>query len=86
MGNEIKNELGNESEIISNDDMTLEETFGELDKVVGQLEDGEISLEDSFRVYEKGMRLLKLCNEKIDAVEKRVQVISESGELEEFEV
>ncbi|MBQ0043316.1 MAG: exodeoxyribonuclease VII small subunit [Lachnospiraceae bacterium] len=86
MGNEIKNELGNESEIISSDDMTLEETFGELDKVVGQLEDGEISLEDSFRVYEKGMRLLKLCNEKIDAVEKKVQVISESGELEEFEV
>lgn len=86
MGNEIKNELGNESEIISSDDMTLEETFGELDKVVGQLEDGEISLEDSFRVYEKGMRLLKLCNEKIDAVEKKVQVISESGALEEFEV
>lgn len=64
--------------------MKLEENFAELEKIIGSLEQDDISLEDSFAAYARGMHILKQCNEEIDKVEKQVQVISEDGTLEDF--
>ena len=44
-----------------------------------------ISLEDSFLVYEQGMKLIKECNDKIDRVEKKVLELNAEGVLEEME-
>ncbi len=63
---------------------TLEENFSALENVIKNLEDREISLEDSFREYQKGMELIKRCSETIDRVEKKMLQISESGEYSEF--
>lgn len=63
---------------------TLEELFQSLDGVVEKLEEGEVSLEESFRLYQKGMEMLKSCNDKIDAVEKQVLILEENGETHEF--
>ena len=63
---------------------TLEELFQSLDDVVEKLEEGETSLEESFRLYQKGMEMLKSCNDKIDAVEKQVLLLEENGETHEF--
>ena len=65
-------------------DMTLEQAFAELEKVTKKLEDPNISLEDSFVVYQQGMQLLKYCNESIDKVEKKVLVLNGEGKLDEF--
>lgn len=65
-------------------EMTLEESFFVLDQLVEQLERPDISLEESFQVYKKGMELLKSCNSKIDTVEKKMLQINKSGELSEF--
>lgn len=65
-------------------DLTLEEAFVQLDEITKQLESEEITLEDSFLVYQKGMQLLKYCNDKIDTVEKKVLQLNEEGELHEF--
>lgn len=65
-------------------ELTLEESFAQLDKMIEALESRDISLEDSFKTYQSGMELLKNCNEKIDTVEKKMQVINENGELNEF--
>ena len=46
-------------------DMTIEETFAALDALIDQLESGKGSLEDAFKNYEEGMKLVKSCNEKI---------------------
>ena len=46
--------------------MTIEETFAALDDLIGRLEGGKGSLEDAFKNYEEGMRLVKSCNEKIE--------------------
>ena len=59
---------------------SLEELFAKLDQVAKELESGDTSLEESFGLYQKGMEMLKLCNEKIDTVEKKVQVLEENGE------
>lgn len=62
----------------------LEESFEKLDRILDRLESPDISLEESFQVYESGMKLLKQCNEIIDRVEKNVLKLNENGELEEL--
>lgn len=64
--------------------MTLEEAFAQLEQVTKTLEDESISLEESFAVYQKGMQLLRYCNESIDKVEKKVLVLNGEGKLDEF--
>ncbi|MDO4344489.1 MAG: exodeoxyribonuclease VII small subunit [Eubacteriales bacterium] len=66
-------------------EMTLEEAFAELDGVLETLERRDITLEESFQTYQKGMELLKECNRKIDRVEKKMQVMNEEGDLDEFQ-
>ncbi len=62
----------------------LEEAFVQLEETVAALEQEEISLEESFRIYKEGMELLKKCNQAIDQVEKKVLVLNEDGETHEF--
>lgn len=64
--------------------MTLEEAFRQLDGVVERLESREITLEESFKVYQSGMNLLKTCNDKIDRVEKKMLLMDEDGGFREF--
>ncbi|MDD3413544.1 MAG: exodeoxyribonuclease VII small subunit [Lachnospiraceae bacterium] len=65
-------------------ELSIEEAFDKIEEAIEQLEDENISLDDSFKVYQEGMKILKLCNEKIDRVEKKVLTINEKGELNEF--
>ena len=66
------------------EEISLEEAFGMLDEITRSLEKEDISLEDSFSAYKKGRDLLKICNDKIDQVEKKVLVLNEEGGLDEF--
>ena len=66
------------------EDLSLEEAFEQLDKLAERLETRGISLEESFTTYQEGMELLKLCNEKIDRVEKKMLQVNEKGEFSEF--
>ena len=61
---------------------TLEEKFSELEELLEQLEAEDISLEDAFAAYSKGMNVLKQCNEQIDRVDKQVMKLNEEGALE----
>ena len=65
-------------------ELTLEQTFERLEDTIGKLQQEDISLEESFRLYKEGMRLIKSCNDKIDSVEKEVLKLNENGELDEF--
>lgn len=58
------------------EELSIEEIFGRLDGIIEKLEDGSVSLEDSFAYYENGMKLVKACSEKIDRVEKRILVLN----------
>ena len=63
---------------------SLEEGFAQVEEMLAELEEADISLEDAFFLYEKGMKKLKECNDKINSVEKKLLVLNEQGELEEF--
>ena len=66
------------------DNMTLEQTFAGLEEVIQKMERGDISLEDSFKLYHEGMDMLKACNDKIDKIEKQMLILDEGGTLHEF--
>lgn len=68
-----------------NEKLTIEETFALLEEILAQMEKRDISLEESFACYEKGMKLVKACNDKIDKVEKQIIVLSEEQGDEENE-
>ena len=65
-------------------EQSLEMVFEQLDKIVEQLEGESVSLEESFQLYHEGMDLLKICNDKIDTIEKKMMVLDENGEQHEF--
>lgn len=56
--------------------ITLEESFDALDEIIDELQGGELTLEESFKKYEEGMKMIKNCNEAIDKVEKKLVVIN----------
>lgn len=64
---------------------TLDQTFAGLEEVIRKMEAEDISLEESFELYHKGMDMLKSCNDKIDKIEKKMLVLDEEGEVHEFE-
>lgn len=75
---------GQEQQEPAQENVPLEEILAQVEQCIAQLEDPQISLEDSFRCYEEGIRKLKICNEKVDQIEKKMLMINEHGELEEF--
>ena len=58
--------------------LTLEEMFGQLEGITTELEGQELPLEEAFSMYRKGMELLKQCNDAIDTVEKELQILEEA--------
>jgi exodeoxyribonuclease VII small subunit len=53
----------------------FEDALSKLEKIVSQLERGDISLEESLKLFEEGIRLSRLCNQKLDEAEKRVEIL-----------
>ena len=52
--------------------MTIEENLARLDEIISKLDNKDTSLEDAFKEYESGIKLVKECNDAIDKVEKAV--------------
>ncbi len=77
-------ETGQADEMRETGKLTLEDHFEKLEQTIGRLEEEDISLEEAFRAYSEGMRLLKECNDQIDRVEKKVLKLTEEGTLEEL--
>ena len=64
--------------------LSLEETFEQIEEVIARLEAEDITLEESFLEYNRGMKLLQHCNATIDQVEKKVLILNGNGETDEF--
>lgn len=67
---------------MSADQLTFEQAFAELEDIVNRLESGELSLEESVALYERGQKLARLCGAMLDAAELRVQQLAANGTLE----
>jgi exodeoxyribonuclease VII small subunit len=58
----------------------FEDALNKLEKIVSKLEEGDISLEESLKLFEEGIRLSRFCNQKLDEAEKRVEILLKSKE------
>jgi exodeoxyribonuclease VII small subunit len=61
-------------------DKKFESALEELEQVVEQLESGELSLEDSLSAFEKGVGLVRFCNQKLNEVEKKIEMLVKDKE------
>ncbi len=61
----------------------FEEELADLEGIVTQIDSGELSLEDSIAAFERGVALVRSLNQKLDEVERRVEVLirDSRGEL-----
>ena len=55
---------------------SFENAIGRLESIVEQMESDKLSLEDLLVRYEEGVKLVKLCAEKLQAAEKRIEIIT----------
>ncbi len=53
----------------------FEDALNKLEKIVSKLEDGDIPLEESLKLFEEGIRLSRLCNQKLEEAEKKVEIL-----------
>ena len=61
-------------------EMSFEAAMAELEKVVGQLERGDVPLEDSIKLYERGAELKAHCATKLKDAEEKIAVITLDGD------
>jgi len=66
-------------------EMTFEEAIKQLEEIVEKLEEGNVPLEDAIAFFQEGMKLSKLCHDKLQHVEKQLEyMLREDGELVPF--
>ncbi len=62
---------------------TLEQSFERLEQILAQMENDETTLDQSFKMYQEGMKLIESCNSQLDKVEKQIIVLENDGEQED---
>ena len=66
-------------------EMSFEEKLNNLEKIVSELEQGNIDLDDAINKYTEAMKLAKDCSKKLDEATKAVnKILAENGKLEDF--
>ena len=74
---------------MSEEKASFEESLAELEKIVTQLEEGDLPLEESLELFEKGVTLSRACQQKLEQAERKIEMLVKDSEgnaaLEEFE-
>jgi exodeoxyribonuclease VII small subunit len=61
----------------------FESAIAELETLVKQLEDGDLPLDTSLKLFERGVELSRYCHDQLGAAQKRIEVLTERGELKD---
>ena len=59
----------------------FETAIAELERIVKQLEDGDLPLEASLQLSERGVQLSRYCHGRLEAAERRIEILNERGQL-----
>ena len=59
---------------------TFEQSMKLLERIVQELEDGDLPLEKAIKKFEEGIKLTKLCSEKLDETEKKISILLKNSE------
>lgn len=70
---------------MSKNELTFEKALTELEEIVVKLESADVPLEEAIDFYQAGMKLSKLCDEKLtDAQDKMTQILTDEDKLQPF--
>lgn len=58
----------------------FEEALKKLEEILRKMEAGDMTLEESLKAFEEGIRLSRLCAERLDEAERRVDMLLKEGE------
>lgn len=58
---------------MAREEPSLDQALGDLEQIVGRLEEGKLSLEDSLALFEKGIRLVRLCSSRLKSAEQKIE-------------
>ena len=73
--------------MVKEKEVKFEDKLKELETIINELESGEVDLDTSIKKYTNAMKLVKECDEKLKNIEEQVnKIVTENGNLEEFEV
>ena len=61
----------------------FEAALTELDAIVKKLEDGDIPLEQSLQLFERGVQLSRFCHARLEEAERRIEILNERGQLQD---
>ena len=59
----------------------FESAIAELEKIVKTLEEGDLALEKSLELYERGVQLSRFCHAKLEGAERRIEILNERGDV-----
>jgi exodeoxyribonuclease VII small subunit len=59
----------------------FEAAIAELESIVKKLEEGDLALEQSLALYERGVQLSRFCHARLEAAERRIEILNERGEV-----
>ena len=65
--------------------INFEQSLDKLNELVTKMEHGDISLEESLKNFEDGIKLIRECQKELKNAEQKVKVLTKNAELEEFE-
>lgn len=60
----------------------FEAALAELDTIVKKLEEGDLPLEASLQLYERGVQLSRFCHARLEEAERRIEILNERGQLQ----
>ena len=65
-------------------EIKFEEALKKLEKIIGELESGDLSLDESLKKYQEGIELARSCSQKLDSAKKKIDILSKNskGEFE----
>ena len=61
----------------------FESAIAELEQIVKQLEDGDLPLDRSLSLFERGVELSRYCHDQLGAAQRRIELLTERGELKD---
>ena len=61
----------------------FESAIGELEKIVKQLEEGDLPLDTSLKLFERGVELSRYCHETLGAAQRRIELLTDGGGLKD---
>lgn len=59
---------------------TFEQSLKQLERIVQELEDGDLPLEKALKKFEEGIQLTKYCSQKLDETEKKISILVENAD------